>query len=185
MRTPGAALRVALGERHQDQIAKVEEAAGGRGQLARRLVSLPLVGALPKKGTAGRKRYDNEMRSLQRYSKEEGQTRTPDRATLRNLRRRAGLPAPSTLRRQLRKAGAAVATIAGIFEINDSDDERYRVFGPLSVPTAGWLSSATGDGYDDAAQQFLGAVSEVIGTISVGCPRDSEQVDYFRFSAPE
>ena len=41
--------------------------AGGNPALARELAGLPSTGALPRKGTAERRRYDTAMRRVQRY----------------------------------------------------------------------------------------------------------------------
>jgi hypothetical protein len=86
--------------------------AGGNPALARELAGLPSTGALPRKGTAERRRYDTAMRRVQRYGSTGAERRRPKGEALADLRRRGLVNLAGPQLAKARREGLAVRFMA-------------------------------------------------------------------------
>jgi hypothetical protein len=86
--------------------------SGGNSALARELAGLPPAGALPRKGTAERRRYDSAMRRVQRYGSTGAERRRPKGEALADLRRRGAANLAGPQLAKARREGLSVRFMA-------------------------------------------------------------------------
>lgn len=153
------------GQSSRDEL--IESLGGGREgrtALARRLAGLKREGALPRKGTKARHRYDAAMRALQRQAGginprtgQPRQTRAGNKAINRRIERLASNERRRREREQRSKKGVRV-NVRAIVRI--SADRRPRDF-DLFISASDWnaiMDLMDSGEYDDAA----GSLEELI-----------------------
>lgn len=170
----GDALAAAL-RRPQppETVAGLVAAAGGRPAVARALVGLPAAGALPVKGTARRRAYDTQMRSVQRWTTTAAERRGgPSGAQLARIRRLVAPRIGALSRADLLEAGARVrvhadeVAIAGYYDPRDVRSRTMPAGGPgqyLAPDQLGFLRALEAGDRLLAGELFTGAFGEAYG----------------------
>jgi hypothetical protein len=199
VRSAAGALRAALRTPIPADVAGLVEAMGGGPAFARRLARLPASGRLPARGTEARKRYQADLRQIQRYTTSSGQRRGQGEgavssrartAALGRWRRVAAGPLRAAWFGRLRSKGA-YWRVAGSIIVGGSKDPRreFRVIPPGSVQGYGLsggqigavLVEAEAGLWDRAVAVFFEAAGSVYGvSLDPEGEEESRVIDWIR-----